>query len=193
MSNFYIEYETTTGTQYQEFDTGVNLTSFILFNKESFINHCKVVAKLPEITNCFGLFLNCPATSLDLSSFDTSNVTDMSGMFINCSATSLDLSSFDTSNVTNMSGMFINCSATTGYARTQADADRFNSSSNKPAGLVFTVKEQPEPTGIGKILFNTNEFKKIMFENKEYVKIMFNNEIIWSKGEIPVGLTFVVK
>ena len=33
--------------------------------------------------------------------------------------------------------MFRNSSATTGYARTQADADRFNNSSNKPSALVF--------------------------------------------------------
>lgn len=30
--------------------------------------------------------------------------------------------------------------ATTGYARTQADADRFNASPGKPAGLNFVVK-----------------------------------------------------
>ncbi|WP_368667998.1 BspA family leucine-rich repeat surface protein, partial [Pseudomonas sp. Kh13] len=85
------------------------------------------------------------ATSLDLSSFDTSSVTNMRCMFRYCSATSLDLSSFDTSSVTDMSYMFRYCSATIGYARTQADADRFNTSSYKPAGLVFVVKP-PEPT-----------------------------------------------
>ena len=67
-------------------------------------------------------------------------ITDMSNMFLSCSATSLDLSSFNTSNVTNMYGMFGDCSATTGYARTQADADKLNASSNKPAGLVFVSK-----------------------------------------------------
>ncbi len=46
-------------------------------------------------------------TSLDLSGFDTSKVTDMSYMFSGVdSLTSLDLSSFDTSNVTDMSWMF---------------------------------------------------------------------------------------
>ena len=64
----------------------------------------------------------------------------MSEMFRNSKATSLDLSSFDTSNVTDMTNMFRYASATIGYARTQADADRFNASSNKPSGLVFVVK-----------------------------------------------------
>ncbi|EHD1581072.1 BspA family leucine-rich repeat surface protein [Listeria monocytogenes] len=46
-------------------------------------------------------------TSLDLSDFDTSNVTNMSSMFWEARGlTSLDLSDFDTSNVTNMSSMF---------------------------------------------------------------------------------------
>ena len=64
----------------------------------------------------------------------------MSSMFQNSSATTLDLSSFNTSNVTNMSYMFHESSATKGYARTQTDADKFNSSSGKPAGLNFVVK-----------------------------------------------------
>ena len=46
-------------------------------------------------------------TSLDLSKFDTSQVTDMSQMFSDMSnLATLNLSNFDTSNVTNMSYMF---------------------------------------------------------------------------------------
>ena len=93
-----------------------------------------------NVTNMNYMFYNSKATSLDLSSFDTSNVTNMSYMFAGSQATSLDLSSFDTSKVTNMNYMFQNASATIGYARTQADADKFNASSGKPSGLVFVVK-----------------------------------------------------
>ena len=51
-------------------------------------------------------------SSLDLSGFDTMNVTDMSGMFQDCSSlSSLDLSNFDTTNVTNMCRMFQDCSS----------------------------------------------------------------------------------
>ena len=46
-------------------------------------------------------------TSLNLSNFDTYNVTNMRAMFYNMSKlTSLDLSNFNTSKVTNMSYMF---------------------------------------------------------------------------------------
>ena len=93
-----------------------------------------------NVTNMSNMFQSSSATALDLSSFDTSNVTDMSYMFYKSKATTLDLSNFDTSNVTTMSYMFSGTSATTGYARTQADADRFNASSNKPSTLTFVVK-----------------------------------------------------
>ena len=93
-----------------------------------------------NVTNMSAMFYYSSATTLDLSSFDTSNVTDMAYMFRSSPATTLDLSSFDTSNVTNMSWMLYSSSVTKGYARTQADANRFNASSNKPSGLTFVVK-----------------------------------------------------
>ena len=119
-----------------------------------------------NVTNMYGMFQDSKVTSLDLSSFDTSKVTTMRSMFDSSAATeikglenfntskvtkmdemfaeskvtTLNLSSFDTTNVTDMSKMFYNSKATTGYARSQEDADRFNASSEKPAGLTFVVK-----------------------------------------------------
>jgi len=49
-------------------------------------------------------------TSLDLSNFDSSNVTNMNGMFQDCSKLkTINLSNLDTSKVTNMSYMFWGC------------------------------------------------------------------------------------
>ena len=95
-----------------------------------------------NVTNMGSMFYNSSATTLDLSSFDTSNVTNMSYMFYGCSSlTSLDLSTFDTSKVTNMGNMFNGSySITTAYARTQEDADKLNTSSNKPSNVIFIVK-----------------------------------------------------
>ena len=51
-------------------------------------------------------------TSLDLSRWNTNNVTDMHNLFSDCSAlTSLDISGWDTSKVTNIGYMFKGCSA----------------------------------------------------------------------------------
>jgi len=71
-----------------------------------------------KVTSMKGMFVNCNAlTNVDLSHFDTSNVTDMSFMFsANADAPSstlkiatLSLENFNTSKVTNMSNMFNGC------------------------------------------------------------------------------------
>ena len=68
-----------------------------------------------NVTNMGSMFRSCSGlTNLDLSGFDTSNVTDMSYMFFGClNLTTLDLSSFNTSNVTYMGYMFRDCSSLT--------------------------------------------------------------------------------
>ena len=89
-----------------------------------------------------GLGGNGLKTIKGLDTWNTSHITDMTNMFGSLSSLiDLNLSSFDTSNVTNMDSVFYGCtSLTTGYARTQADADKFNNSSNKPSGFTFVVK-----------------------------------------------------
>ena len=60
------------------------------------------------------MFYNCNSLkSIDLSNFNTSNVTNMKGMFYNCSSlTSIILSNFNSKNIKTKDGinqMFINC------------------------------------------------------------------------------------
>ena len=66
-----------------------------------------------NVTNMSSMFWGCSSLkSIDLSSFNTNNVTDMIYTFDECSfLASLDLSSFNTNNVTNMSDMFYGCSS----------------------------------------------------------------------------------
>ena len=68
-----------------------------------------------KVVNMYEMFYNCNSlTSLDVSNWDTSNVTDMSSMFFHCSdLISLDVTNFDTSNVTDMSSMFSYCNSLT--------------------------------------------------------------------------------
>ena len=68
-----------------------------------------------NVTNMTYMFSDCGSlTSLDLSNFDTSNVTDMHCMFSCCeSLISLNISNFDTSNVTDMRWMFWHCESLT--------------------------------------------------------------------------------
>ena len=76
------------------------------------------------VTSMQAMFAITGLTSLDLSSFNTANVTNMGTMFTYCSAlTSLDLSSFNTANVTNMADMFRGCEGLT-----HLDLSNFNTS-----------------------------------------------------------------
>ena len=81
-----------------------------------------------NVTDMSYMFQGCSAlTELDLSSFDTSKVTNMSSMFYECkSLTSLDLRNFDTRNVTDMSYMFYMFNGNT--ALTKLDLSSFNTS-----------------------------------------------------------------
>ena len=77
------------------------------------------------------MFYNSPATIINVSNFDTSNVTNMSSMFYNTKASTLDVSSFDTSNVTDMSSMFSSASnLVTIYASDKFVTDNVTSSTN---------------------------------------------------------------
>ena len=65
-----------------------------------------------NVTDMSSMFWNCSKlTSLDVYNFNTSNVTSMQYLFSGCSnLTSLDVSKWDVSNVTNMNNMFRGCS-----------------------------------------------------------------------------------
>ena len=65
-----------------------------------------------NVTNMSNMFKNSMSESLNLKNFDTSKVTDMSSMFSGNKAKDLDLTNFDTSNVTDMSAMFYKSEAT---------------------------------------------------------------------------------
>ena len=66
-------------------------------------------------------------TSLDLSSFNTSNVTNMTNMFYECrNLTSLDLSLFNTSKITIMSSMFGYCNGLTSLDLSSFDTSNVN-------------------------------------------------------------------
>ena len=79
-----------------------------------------------EVTYMGGMFRDCPSlASLDLSGWDTSRVTDMEWMFFHCtSLASLDLSGFDTSRVTDMELMFYGCSSLASLDLSRFDTSR---------------------------------------------------------------------
>ena len=72
------------------------------------------------------MFSGCSSlTSLDVTHFNTANVTNMNSMFSGCSKlTSLDVSKFNTVNVKNMSMMFSGCDALTSLDVTNFNTEK---------------------------------------------------------------------
>lgn len=90
-----------------------------------------------NITNMGSTFDSCfDLETVDLSGLDTSNVTDMSSMFNACmSLTELDLSSFDTSKVTNTFRMFNQCTNLMYLNLSNADFSNVTLTTNMFAGI----------------------------------------------------------
>ena len=105
-----------------------------------------------KLTTCSGMFSGCKGlTSINLSNFDTSNVTAMGSMFYNCtSLTSINLSNFDTSNVTAMGYMFYNCKGLTSI-----DIRSFSSINLSNCSLMLT-----SVPSTCKVYVNKNKFTK---------------------------------
>lgn len=79
--------------------------------------------------------------TLDLTAFDTSNVSNMFGAFSHLSADVLDLSSFDMSNVKNVDYLFYDSNIKTVYCRSESDAAIMKASSYCPSTINFVVKQ----------------------------------------------------
>ena len=109
----------------------VDVTNWDLGNLESLAGFFGGHGRATSLKNIIGL-----------NTWNTSNIKDMGELFsFNSNLTSLDLSSWDLSNVNNTSIMFMWCDkVTNAYARTQEDANKLNSSSQKPTTMTFIVK-----------------------------------------------------
>ena len=99
------------------------------------------------MTAMFGCTFNL--AELNLSSFDTSNVTQMSYMFHGTYVQKLDLSSFNTSNVINMYSMF----EATSRLREINFGNNFNTEKVTNMGRMFT--NTPALLGLNLAKFNT--------------------------------------
>ena len=127
-------------TMQNMFETS-NATTIIGLNK---LNTSKVV-------NMYGMFWNTKVTTLDLSSFNTNNVTDMSFMFNGSEAATIKgLKKFNTSKVTNMNGMFSATQLST------LDLSNFNTS-------------------------NVTDMSKMFYNNKKLTTIYVSNNFVTSK------------
>ena len=115
-----------------------------------------------NVTYMNSMFDSCSSlTSLDLSNFNTSNVTNMSSMFYGCSSlANLDLNNFNTSKVTDMNDMFSRC-----LSLTNLDLSSFNTSN--VTSMSFMFQFCPSLTSLNLSSFNTS--------NVTYMNSMFDS------------------
>ena len=92
-------------------DVKITNASYLFYNgyRLDYLN--EILSVCENTTQAMNMFANCSyLTDLDLSNFNTTNVTIMDSMFSGCSSlVNLDLSNFNTSKLTNMTFMFYGC------------------------------------------------------------------------------------
>ena len=99
-----------------------------------------------KVTNMNAMFYDASVHRINFPvDGHTGSLTNMHNMFNGLSLTGmsipiLDLTGFDTGNVTDTGGMFAYGNSAIVYARTQADANKFNSSTYRPARTVINAK-----------------------------------------------------
>lgn len=161
--------------------SGVDINDYIkpeTINKVTTMVGCwhTFIKKIPKLnlnitTTCANMFLYCQAEEIDVSEFNTTNVTNMYQMFSGCSSlTNLDLSSFNTSNVTNMTNMFSYCSSLTSL-----DLSSFNTS---------------KITNMSYLFDNCTKLKNLNISNFDFTKVTTYTNIF---AKVPNDCYILVK
>ena len=95
----------------------------------------------PNLTNCSYMFNQDTAlTDINISKMITTNVTNMSYMFRGTKVKSLDLSHFETPNLTNVGSMFYQCSSLTYLDIRNFDFTKVTTYSNMLSGVPTTCR-----------------------------------------------------
>ena len=107
MDSMFSGCKSITSLDLSSWDTS-NILNFFDSNNGGMFENCEnlVDLKLPKnfitskVTNIINMFKGCKSlTSLDLSSWDTSNIEDMDDLFVDCGIRIIDLSNWDFSNL----------------------------------------------------------------------------------------------
>lgn len=152
--------------------TGTAITGGVSNNSDTtnrpWKNYCSQITKiqasgtvnLPSI--CQFMFYGCTnLTSVDMSKFNTKNVTYMSSMFQDCSnVETLDLSSFDTTNVKYMQSMFNGCSRLT-----KVDLSSFNTAKVQYMGDMFSGCSSLTDLDVSNFKTANVKYMQAMFKN----------------------------
>ena len=166
----------------------------------------------PNVTNMLNMFNGCSKlTSLDLSTFDTRNVTVMNsstygnGMFWNCySLTSITFGqNFDTSNISIMSYMFYNCSKLTSLNLNNWNTENvtnmtgmfYNCSKLETLNLsgwdTSKVTKMSSESGLGDGMFyKCSSLVNLDIRNFDFTNVINYNRIF---SDVPISVNIIVK
>ena len=154
------------------------------FDRSRYLHYREGSALAPVIpinaTSCHAMFRDCSnLTQVDLSDFDTSNVTDMCFMFHNCERLKgIELNNFNTSNVTDMCSMFEYCKALA-----QLDLSNFNTS--RVVNMCNMFSGCSNLTMLNLSSFNTSNvvnMNYMFFDCKSLTSIYISNE--WKPNNV---------
>ncbi len=147
----------------------------ILTNKDSSnpvtTKLCTSINDKPIVSMSY-MFAGSKTTSIDLSSFDTSNVYNMQVMFSGVTnVEEYDLSSFDTSNVYNMPAMFIGNSLVKKY-----DLHGFDTSKVKDMGCMFCSNSSLKEIDLSTFNTSSLESAQALFSSSNNLeKVIMDN------------------
>ena len=160
--------------------------------KEVFGENLVTSKTFEKMTSMQKMFYNCRGlTSLDVSNFDTSNVTYMGDMFAYCSGlTSLDVSNFDTSNVKGMDHMFYNC-----RHLTNLDVSKFDTSNVTDMSSMFKICsgltsldvsnfDMSKVTNMTDIFNGCNSLKTLQLSNKFVIPTSNNTDMFTNTANL---------
>ena len=147
----------------------INL-NFMFFNCRSLTNINLSNFNTNNVTNMSCMFCDCISLiNIDLSNFNTNNVTNMNMVFSGCeSLINIDLSNFNTNKVTDMSDMFSSC-----YSLKIINLSNFNT--NNVTNMSNMFSKCKSLTNINLSNFNTKNVTKIkgmFFDCKKLNKII---------------------
>ena len=116
------------------FKNNLSKTDYMFYECNSLTNINLSNFNTENVTNMRSMFYGCKSlTNINLSNFNTQNVTNMSDMFFECkSLTNINLSHFNTQNVKNMNYMFCGCNSLTNI-----DLSNFNTQNVTNMGNMF--------------------------------------------------------
>ena len=147
-----------------------------------------------NVSDMCKMFYGCSQlTTLDLSNFDTGNVTDMSDMFWKCkNLLKLDLSNFDTRNVTDMGGMFFDCRNIT-----ELDLSNFDTRNVKDMSDMFSKCVSLKLIILNPASLSLNSIENILSKCNIPLSVINSSNILRTKNETtvvvsPVDFNFIV-